>query len=86
MNLATFQTSVQSIYYPGSLSSRVASYVVGRPLWWALEQLSIVGDGESEEKRWKRQQGDYVIVPLLEVKIFYSYLGDIPDTMWGVHL
>ncbi|KAF8583189.1 hypothetical protein K439DRAFT_1647301 [Ramaria rubella] len=67
--LKTFNTSTQSIYYTGSLPLRIASYVVGRPLWWALEQLSIVGDGESresEEKRWKRVQGDYVVVPLLE--------------------
>ncbi|KAF8480603.1 hypothetical protein JB92DRAFT_2766282 [Gautieria morchelliformis] len=66
INAAAFQASTQSIYYSGSLPIRVASYLVGRPLWWALEQLSIVGDGESEEKRWKRVQGDYVVVPLLE--------------------
>jgi charged multivesicular body protein 7 len=68
MNVATFQASTQSIYHPGSLPIRVASYLVGRPLWWALEQLSIVGDGESEEKRWKKMQGDYVVMPLLEVR------------------
>ncbi|KAF8511566.1 Snf7-domain-containing protein [Hysterangium stoloniferum] len=68
MALTAFQTSGQSIYYSGSLPARLASYLVGRPLWWALEQLSVVGESsrESEENRWKRVQGDYVVVPLLE--------------------
>ena len=73
--LPTFQATTQSIYYAGSLPLRVASYLVGRPLWWALEQLSIVGDGasrESEENRWKSVQGDYVVVPLLEVRAIIS--------------
>lgn len=76
INLPTFQTSTQSIYYTGSLPLRVASYLVSRPLWWALEQLSIVGDGESEEKRWKKMQGDYVVVPLLEVCL-HSHLDPV---------
>ncbi|KAF8589981.1 hypothetical protein K439DRAFT_1644850 [Ramaria rubella] len=67
--LKSFNTSTRSIYYTGSFPLRIVSYIVGRPLWWALKQLNFVEDGESresEEKRWKRVQGDYVVVPLLE--------------------
>ncbi|EJD41067.1 hypothetical protein AURDEDRAFT_90579 [Auricularia subglabra TFB-10046 SS5] len=66
--LQTFLDAGQSIYTPSSLIYRVASYMVGTPLWWALEQLSIV-DGErdvSAEDVWKRARGDYVVLPNLE--------------------
>ncbi|GJJ11076.1 hypothetical protein Clacol_005307 [Clathrus columnatus] len=68
MPLNTFLNSVESIYYTGSIAGRVASYLVGRPLWWALKQLNIVGEAssESDEKRWKRVQGNYIFIPLLE--------------------
>ncbi|KAF9475867.1 hypothetical protein BDN70DRAFT_883201 [Pholiota conissans] len=32
------------MYDPGWLPVRIASYVVGKPLWWALEQIGIVGE------------------------------------------
>ncbi|KDQ60963.1 hypothetical protein JAAARDRAFT_125410 [Jaapia argillacea MUCL 33604] len=68
--LTQFTTTTQSIYDPGSLSWRIASYVVGKPLWWALQQTGIVGsdDGgsESDAQRWKRVKGDYVVLSLLE--------------------
>lgn len=66
--LQTFLDARQSIYTPSSLVYRVASYMVGKPLWWALEQLSIV-DGEREvsaEDVWKRARGDYVVLSNLE--------------------
>lgn len=68
--LSSFLTSTQSIYDPGWLPYRVASYVVGKPLWWALQQLSIVGDDDSAHvsnaQRWSKVKGDYVVRSLLE--------------------
>jgi charged multivesicular body protein 7 len=51
---------------------RAAAFVVGRPLWWTLEQLNLVSDGGaslSAEERWRRARGDYVIKSVLEVRI-----------------
>lgn len=69
--LAQFRTSTQSIYNPGWLPYRIASFVIGKPLWWTLQQLSIVssddaGGSESDAQRWKKVKGDYVVVGLLE--------------------
>ena len=69
--VAQFRTSKQSIYDPGWLPYRLASFVVGKPLWWALQQLSIVssddaGGSESDLERWKKVKGDYIVVNLLE--------------------
>jgi charged multivesicular body protein 7 len=67
-----FLTAKDSIYNPGWLPGRIASYVIGKPLWWSLEQLGIVGDegllgssssGSHKDTRW---WGDYVVVSLLE--------------------
>ena len=62
----------RSIYDPGWLPYRIASVVVGKPLWWALGQLGIVdtqagafGDSSTAE-RWKKVKGNYVVVSLLE--------------------
>ncbi|KAI0780948.1 Snf7-domain-containing protein [Trametes elegans] len=70
--LSEFRTATRSIYDPGWLPYRVASFVVGKPLWWALGQLGIVdtqagafGDSSTAE-RWRKVQGDYVAVSLLE--------------------
>jgi charged multivesicular body protein 7 len=70
--LNTFKSALNSIYHPGSLPARVMSYLVGKPLWWALQQLDIVGENhrELEEQLWKRIQGEYVVIPLLEVGLF----------------
>ncbi|CAE6486246.1 unnamed protein product [Rhizoctonia solani] len=47
-----------SIYLPESgLAYRVAAALVGRPLWWALQQTGLVGDDVIRET-W----GDFVIV------------------------
>ncbi|KAI0688626.1 Snf7-domain-containing protein [Cytidiella melzeri] len=69
--LSQFRTSKQSIYDPGWLPYRIASFVIGKPLWWTLQQLSIVSseDGagsESDAQRWRKVKGDYVVVSLME--------------------
>jgi charged multivesicular body protein 7 len=50
------------------LPYRIASYVLGKPLWWALEQLELVQpeDGYSESEMWKRVVGQYVVLGLVE--------------------
>ena len=69
--LSQFLNATQSIYDPGWLPYRIASFVVGKPLWWALQQLNIVGSEESYgssggEEHWKKVKGDYVVLSLLE--------------------
>lgn len=70
--LADFLNASRTIYDPGWLPYRIASFVVGKPLWWALGQLGVVdtqasafGDSGTAE-RWKKVKGDYVAVKLLE--------------------
>lgn len=67
-----FLTAKDSIYNPGWLPGRIAAFVIGKPLWWSLEQLGIVGDegllgsstsGSPKATAW---WGDYVVVSLLE--------------------
>ncbi|KAH7341142.1 hypothetical protein B0J17DRAFT_654403 [Rhizoctonia solani] len=51
-----------SIYLPeSSLAYRAASTLVGRPLWWALQQTGLVGDDVIRET-W----GDFVILANVE--------------------
>lgn len=70
--LNQFLTDTKSIYDPGWLPFRIASFVVGKPLWWALQQLNIVNSDEyvgghaSDSERWRRIHGDYVVLSLLE--------------------
>ncbi|KAI0064539.1 hypothetical protein BV25DRAFT_1881811 [Artomyces pyxidatus] len=68
--LTQFLSTAQSVYDPGWLPYRIASYVIGKPLWWALQQLSIVesdeGGHEGDAERWKRVKGDYVVLDLVE--------------------
>lgn len=71
ISLDQFLTDTRSIYDPGWLPYRIASYVIGKPLWWALQQLNIVNDeyvgGHAEDnERWRRIKGHYVVVSLLE--------------------
>lgn len=67
-----FMTLSSSLYATRSLPLRVASFVVGKPLWWALEQAGIVGDegifgsGSRDRHKGTSWYGDYVLVPLLE--------------------
>lgn len=70
--LSNFLASPQSIYATSSLPIRIATYVLGKPLWWALEQLNIVGESENPgpyDARWKKARGDYVVLALLEVSV-----------------
>lgn len=68
--LTQFLNSTQSIYNPGWLPLRIANYVIGKPLWWALQQLNVVasdeGGHESDGERWKQVKGDYVLLDLVE--------------------
>ena len=43
-SLALFMESKSSVYDPGWLPARIAKALFGRPLWWALEHMGIVGD------------------------------------------
>ena len=56
------------------MPTRIAAYVVGKPLWWTLEQLGIVGEdgllspghksrASYDNKAW---WGKYLIVSLVE--------------------
>ncbi|KAG1877987.1 Snf7-domain-containing protein [Suillus subalutaceus] len=67
MLLSQFLTSQQSVYDPGWLPYRIASFVVGKPLWWAMEQLDIVRseDSYTEAETWKKIEGDYVMLGLV---------------------
>lgn len=46
--------------------------MVGKPLWWALQQLSIVNPDDAlsghsgDVERWKQVKGDYVVLGLVE--------------------
>ncbi|KAG8856046.1 hypothetical protein FRB96_006613 [Tulasnella sp. 330] len=67
--LVQFLKSSTSIDYTPSLAYRAATYVLGKPLWWALSQLSLAGDDGlsiTSEQRWKKFHGDYVIRSLVE--------------------
>ncbi|KAI0273300.1 Snf7-domain-containing protein [Gloeopeniophorella convolvens] len=65
--LQQFMNASQSIYDPGWLPYRIAAFVIGKPLWWSLQQLNLVGtDDESDSERWKRVKGDYVLVGIVE--------------------
>ncbi|KAL1757172.1 Snf7-domain-containing protein [Schizophyllum commune] len=75
--LSTFLSSTQSIYPSSSWipsPTTVATYVVGKPLWWAMEQLGIVGEDSLVQSITSRVSGsatqswygDYVFLSLLE--------------------
>jgi charged multivesicular body protein 7 len=64
--LPAFLSATESIYDPGRTVVRIAKYVVGRPLWWALESLGVVGEDEGVREGDVRWWGDYVVVSLLE--------------------
>ncbi|KAL5489779.1 hypothetical protein ACEPAI_4611 [Sanghuangporus weigelae] len=66
--LDEFINSSATVYYRGSLAYRAASYALGKPLWWALEQLSLVDSEsvESETSLWKKLKGKYVMLENVE--------------------
>ncbi|KAJ7685376.1 Snf7-domain-containing protein [Mycena polygramma] len=65
-----FLNSKESVYDSGGLPSRIISYVVGKPLWWALEQLGVVGEegliSNATTPKDTSWWGDYVVVSLVE--------------------
>lgn len=63
-----FMTSTTSVYYRGSVAYRAASFALGKPLWWALEQLSLVDSEnvESETSLWRKVKGKYVVLENVE--------------------
>ncbi|CAK5281800.1 unnamed protein product [Mycena citricolor] len=70
---AEFLSAAKSVYDPGWLPVRIAAFVVGKPLWWALEQLGVVGEegmissaSSSSGGRDTSWWDDYVLLPLIE--------------------
>jgi len=70
--LTDFLNEEASIYDPGWLPARIAAFVVGKPLWWALEQIGVVGEegllsstsrNSHKDTGW---WGNYVFVSLVE--------------------
>lgn len=56
----------QPVHDPGWLPYRVAAFVVGKPVQWALHQLNLIGsDDESDAERWNHIKGDYVLVDVV---------------------
>ena len=53
------------------MAGRLTSALVVRPLSWAFRQLSTTAyddqTKETSEARWKRVQGDYIVLPVLKV-------------------
>ncbi|KAI0807317.1 Snf7-domain-containing protein [Fomes fomentarius] len=95
--LSDFLSATRSIYDPGWLPFRIARFVAGKPLWWALGQLGFVdshgaafGDSGTAE-RWKKVRGDYVAVSLLEAaaeriveRQRQKSTGQVADTLYNV--
>jgi len=67
-SLSEFLTSRDSVYDSEWLPTRLAAYVVGKPLWWLLEQLGIVSeDGRStNDTRSVTWSDEYVVLSLVE--------------------
>jgi charged multivesicular body protein 7 len=63
--LKPFLENQKSIYFTDGLVWKVANMLVARPLWWAMEQMNVVGESTSDNT-WKTTSGDYVLVDLLE--------------------
>ncbi|KAI6005672.1 hypothetical protein EDD15DRAFT_2426179 [Pisolithus albus] len=90
ISLPAFLSSSVSVYDPGWLPYRIASFLVGRPLWWAMEQLDLVKseDSYSEAEMWKRVQGDYVMLKLVEraADVVDSFRGgmSLADSLYTV--
>ncbi|KAG6878922.1 hypothetical protein C0992_006614 [Termitomyces sp. T32_za158] len=68
-----FLSAQKSIHDPGWLPTRIATFVIGKPLWWALEQMGVVGEegflGGGTTSRSQKDTtwwGEYVFVPLVE--------------------
>ncbi|EGN93262.1 hypothetical protein SERLA73DRAFT_97977 [Serpula lacrymans var. lacrymans S7.3] len=68
ISVSQYLSASQSIYESTWSPLKVTSYVLGKPLWWALQQLDIVQseDSKSDGDMWKKVEGDYVVLWLLE--------------------
>ncbi|KAF8798155.1 hypothetical protein BYT27DRAFT_7124098 [Phlegmacium glaucopus] len=73
ISFSEFMNAKVSIYDPGWLPVRIAAYVVGKPLWWALEQMGIVGEegllGSGTRQHHHKDitwWGDYVMISIVE--------------------
>ena len=57
----------KSVYDPGWLPYRLATFIVGKPLQWALHQLNLTGsDDDSDTERWNDIKGDHVLIGVVE--------------------
>ena len=71
--LSEFMNAKVSVYDSGWLPTRIAAYIVGKPRWWALEQMGVVGE-EGLLSSGTRQHhhkdttwwGDYVMLSIVE--------------------
>jgi len=66
ISLKQFMASSTSIYHTDGLAWRIASYVVGKPLWWALEQMKLTHEENVQAPSWNKLAGDYVFTETLE--------------------
>jgi charged multivesicular body protein 7 len=49
------------------LPYRLAAFIVGKPLQWALHQLDLTGsEDDSDTERWNHIKGDYVLIGVVE--------------------
>ncbi|KAI0293055.1 hypothetical protein BC826DRAFT_396972 [Russula brevipes] len=65
--LQRFLSMPQSVHDPGWLPYRVAAFVIGKPLQWALHQFNLISlEDESDTERWSHIKGDYVLVCVVE--------------------
>ncbi|KAG6833685.1 hypothetical protein H0H87_002881 [Tephrocybe sp. NHM501043] len=93
-----FLNAQKSIYDPGWLPARIAAYIVGKPLWWALEQMGVVGEegmlgggGSPRSHKDTLWWGEYVFVTLLEaaadeiVKRQADRLGGAGDRLYSLN-
>ncbi|KAF8911959.1 hypothetical protein CPB84DRAFT_1760878 [Gymnopilus junonius] len=71
--LSDFLTAKMPLYDPGWLPARIAAFVVGKPLWWALEQVGLIGEEgllSSGSRKYPHKDtswwGDYVFISIVE--------------------
>ena len=85
--LDEFTRSTRPIDDPGSLPYRIASYVVTKPLWWALEQMNIVDSSDgvgtmSETSLWRKVQGPHIVMKNVNnaADLVEAYLDKVAGT------
>ncbi|KAF8447548.1 hypothetical protein L210DRAFT_3628069 [Boletus edulis BED1] len=86
VTLSQFMTSQQSVYDPGWLPYRIASF----PLWWAMEQLDILRDveeGRGRVVKFMTDEHDREVTAIdrgiLELKTAVANLQDQVDRLHG---